>query len=261
MVSPDFCVHTPSPEKRKPSARADDCAMRAVPWHCAEASSVSQPPSPFAGEEKGDKIVKAIASWVECVVQRYDDMEKTSPSVITVFHAQAKPEINVLDYLVRINKYGNFSKSVGTVALIYIDRVMEKHPEIVLTSRTVHRLLIAATLVAAKFNDDIHLGNSAFAQIGGIRTMELNRLEVNFLKLCDFSLVVSSELYAATVSAFETQMHGAEPMEVAKLALNPWICGLGSPLSSKCRDVAAEFDATMSGGVTGAVVHGMVQAC
>lgn len=135
--------------------------------------------------------------------------------------------------MIRINKYGNFSNSVGVAAMIYIDRVLERHPEIVLTSRTVHRLLISAMLLAAKFNDDVHLGNGAFAQIGGIRTAELNRLEVSFLKLCDFSLVVSSELYAATVSAFETQVTGMSPVEVAPLSDIPWICGLGSPIGFK----------------------------
>jgi len=150
-----------------------------------------------------------------------------------VFHAQAKPEISIKDYMIRINKYGNFSNSVSVAAMIYIDRIIENHPEIVLTSRTVHRLLIAAMLLAAKFNDDVHLGNSAFAQIGGIRTAELNRLEVSFLKLCEFSLVVSSELYSATVSAFETQMSGMKPVEVAALAENPFICGLGSPIGYK----------------------------
>jgi len=139
----------------------------------------------------------------------------------------------VKDYMIRINKYGNFSNSIGVAALIYIDRVLERHPEIVLTSRTVHRLLIAAFLLAAKFNDDVHLGNGAFAQIGGIRTAELNRLEVSFLKLCDFSLVVSQELYSATVSAFETQQEGRCPAEVAPLADVPFICGLGSPIGYK----------------------------
>ena len=70
-----------------------------------------------------------------------------------MFHAQAKPEISVRDYLIRINKYGNFSNSVSVAAMVYIDRILERHPEIVLTSRTVHRLLIAAMLLAAKFND------------------------------------------------------------------------------------------------------------
>lgn len=184
----------------------------------------------FATEKDGEAIVNAIAGWIDSVVEYYDELEKVKPSVITVFHAQAKPEISVRDYLLRINKYGNFSRSVGTAAIIYIDRLLEKHPEIVLTSRTVHRLLISATLVAAKFNDDVHLGNSAFAQIGGIRTVELNRLEVNFLKMCEFSLVVSSELYAATVSAFQTHASGRMPMEVAPLAEMPEVvCGLGSP--------------------------------
>jgi len=225
-----LCVHMPSPERRPPSPTSEECVIRAVPWHCTEADAVEAPASPFAEENNGESMVHAIASWIDSVVERFDEMETRKPSVITVFHAQAKPEISVRDYLIRISKYGNFSKSVGVAALIYIDRVLERHPEIVMTSRTVHRLIIVATLLAAKFNDDVHLGNSAFAQIGGIRTVELNRLEVNFLKLIDFSLVVSSELYSATVSAFEVQARGGTPVKVARLSQIPWLCGLGSPL-------------------------------
>jgi hypothetical protein len=178
-------------------------------------------------------MVCAMANWIDSVVERFDEMERQKPSVITVFHAQAKPEISVRDYMIRINKYGNFSRSVGVAAIIYIDRVLERHPEIVLTSRTVHRLLISATLLAAKFNDDVHLDNAAFAQIGGIRNLELNRLEVHFLKLCDWSLVISSELYSATVSAFETQARGGSPVKVAPLSQMPGIVGLGSPQGAK----------------------------
>lgn len=104
------------------------------------------------------------------------------------------------DYLQRINKYCRF-KAVGTAAMIYIDRLMEKHPEIVLTSHTVHRLLISATRVAAKFKHDMHWHDDEFAaQVGGFQTEELSRLEEKFETI---SLVVSSELYAAAVSAFQ----------------------------------------------------------
>lgn len=229
MSQTQFCVHMPSPGKRQPCARSEECSDRAVPWHLAEASAINQAPSAFAEEKNGESMVNAMASWLDSVVERFDERERVSASKITVFHAQAKPEISLRDYLLRINKYGNFSKSVGVAAMIYIDRVLERHPEIVMTSRTVHRLLIAGYLLAAKFNDDIHLGNSAFAQIGGIRTVELNRLEVNFLKLCDFSLVVSSELYAATVSAFEVRAQGGTPTKVAPLGQIEWVRGLGSP--------------------------------
>lgn len=241
-------VHTPSPSKRPTqsclSPMSEECEHRAVPWHCAEGKAYDAPPSPFAGENRGQDMACAIASWIDGVVERYDAMEKITPSKITVFHAQSTPEISVRDYLIRINKYGGFSNSVTVAALIYIDRVIEDNPHIVVSSRTVHRLLITAMLLAAKFNDDVHLGNAAFAQIGGIRTPELNRLEVHFLKLCQFNLVVSAELYATTVSAFETHDSGVPPRiptQVDHLAIQ--MAGLGSPL---CKEWQSLFDAAVA---------------
>jgi len=55
-----------------------------VPWHCAEASSVDAPPSPFAEENNGESMAVAMAHWLDQVVERYDAAEKVKPSVITV---------------------------------------------------------------------------------------------------------------------------------------------------------------------------------
>lgn len=44
---------------------------------------------------------------------------------------------------------------------------------------------------AAKLTDDNFYNNSYYAKIGGIATAELNRLELQLLKLLDFRLVVS----------------------------------------------------------------------
>jgi len=215
-----------------------ECERRAVPWHCADATA-------SAPERSSDELVQAIAAWLDTVVARYDAQEQITPSTITVFHAQSTPDISVYDYILRINKYGNFSKSVLVAALVYIDRVLEDNPEIVMTSRTIHRLLITSVLVSAKFNDDIHLGNGAFAQIGGIRNAELNRLEVNFLKLCRFTLVVSEELYYTTISAFDAHVEGSSPSNVMSIFAMPEMCGLGSPLGKassrrKAHEVADE---------------------
>ena len=71
----------PSPVKQ---VRQEDRAARAVPLHCAEAASLRAPPSPFAEENNGESMAIAIAHWLETVVDKYDEMEKIRPSVITV---------------------------------------------------------------------------------------------------------------------------------------------------------------------------------
>lgn len=61
------------------------CASRAVPWHCAEASTSTTVPS-FATENDGEGMVHAIACWIEGVVDYYDELENAKPRVVTVSH-------------------------------------------------------------------------------------------------------------------------------------------------------------------------------
>jgi len=60
----------------------------------------------------------------------------------------------------------------------------------------VHRILITAVCLAAKFYEDFFYPNLFYAQLGGIPLIELNSLEVEFLFGIDFALHVSSDVYA-----------------------------------------------------------------
>lgn len=53
-----------------------------------------------------------------------------------------------------------------------------------------HGLTLIALCPAAKLTDDNFYNNSYYAKIGGIATPELNRLELQLLKLLGFRLVV-----------------------------------------------------------------------
>ena len=88
--------------------------------------------------------------------------------------------------------------------MVYLQRVIERHPHIEVSLRTIHRLVISAVVVSAKFNDDSHQSNATYAQIGGICIKELNRLEVYFLKLSKFMLYISEADYYRAVLAFTT---------------------------------------------------------
>ena len=87
------------------------------------------------------------------------------------------------------------------LSLIYIDRLIERDG-FVLTRVNIHRLVITAVMVAAKFIDDFHYNNSTFAKIGGISTNELNGLELDFLARLRYSLHATSvefETYGAAL--------------------------------------------------------------
>jgi len=122
-------------------------------------------------------------------------------SLLSIFTAYKEPPITLLDYLLRINTYSRCSSSSFVLSLIYIDRLIERDG-FVLTRENIHRLVITAVMVAAKFIDDFHYNNSTFAKIGGISTNELNGLELDFLARLRYSLhatTVEFETYGAAL--------------------------------------------------------------
>lgn len=78
-------------------------------------------------------------------------------------------------------------------------------------SYNVHRLLIAGVTAASKFFSDVFYTNSRYAKVGGLPVHELNQLELQFLLLNDFKLVIPlAELqsYADQLLVYATR-HGA----------------------------------------------------
>jgi hypothetical protein len=72
----------------------------------------------------------------------------------------------------------------------------EPHPGMrgfAIDSYNVHRLVIAGVTVASKFFSDVFYTNSRYAKVGGLPVHELNQLELQFLLLNDFRLVVPLE--------------------------------------------------------------------
>mmetsp|Transcript_55346 Transcript_55346/g.177491 ORF Transcript_55346/g.177491 Transcript_55346/m.177491 type:complete len:355 (-) Transcript_55346:131-1195(-) len=117
------------------------------------------------------------------------------PQRSTCFHAVCAPQISIDDYLARIARYFHCSDECFVVALMYIDRLVKLHPDFVVSSLNVHRLLVTAITLAAKFHDDVFYSNKYYAQVGGVRLKEFNVLESTFLKMIGWSLHVLPEEY------------------------------------------------------------------
>jgi hypothetical protein len=72
-------------------------------------------------------------------------------------------------------------------------RSPQRHQLFVMDSYNIHRLIIAGVTVASKFFSDIFYKNSRYAKVGGLPVDELNHLELQFLLLTDFNLMISLE--------------------------------------------------------------------
>ena len=117
----------------------------------------------------------------------------------TVFHGTCIPQIDLSSYLNRLMKYGKLSHSTVIISLIYLDRQLAHLPgrnTLSITDWTVHRILLASVVLAAKYQDDEYFNNNHMAAVGGVTNIELNAMEVAMLVSLNFSLYVSPLVFA-----------------------------------------------------------------
>ncbi|KAH3688425.1 hypothetical protein WICPIJ_000564 [Wickerhamomyces pijperi] len=142
---------------------------------------------------------------------------------VLAFHGRNVPAISIQAYLSRILKYCPVTNEVFLTLLVYFDRIAKRAnagdfnttpvkseeeghindtPEaehekkdqlFVMDSYNIHRLIIAGVTVASKFFSDIFYKNSRYAKVGGLPLEELNHLEIQFLLLTDFKLLIQTE--------------------------------------------------------------------
>lgn len=111
------------------------------------------------------------------------------------FQATNHPQISIQGYVSRISKYSQCNAQSFILALIYIDRLIQRNPSFLITSLNAHRLFITAIVAAAKFSSDFFFKNSFYAKVGGISTPELNELELEFLFRTHFDLFVDQDTF------------------------------------------------------------------
>jgi len=143
-----------------------------------------------------------------------------TPPVPSAFHARNIPTISIESYLLRILKYCPTTNEVFLSLLVYFDRMSRSSsnangaPSFAIDSYNVHRLIIAGVTVASKFFSDIFYLNSRYARVGGLPQTELNHLELQFLILNDFRLLIAPEemqRYANQLLLYSTTLHPHPP--------------------------------------------------
>jgi len=139
-------------------------------------------------------VVKVLAAVLERLIGVNSSIQNVNPGAVTKFHALKPPSIAVLAYLERIHKYASCSTECFILALIYIDRLIQRN-NFLLSELTVHRVVITSIMLAAKFFDDQYYNNAYYAKVGGVLVSEMNSLEVEFLFRLNFSLHVTPDVF------------------------------------------------------------------
>lgn len=156
----------------------------------ATATSVAEP-AVAANPNNADFFVSSLACVLTHLVSLRGDSEDTGP--VTVFQGVRAPSVSIHDYLFRISRYFLCSPECFVMSLVYIDRIMKKRQDFVISKLNIHRLIVTSVMLAVKFFDDVYYSNAYYGKVGGVKGPEMNVLEVHFLRLIDWHLFVSPE--------------------------------------------------------------------
>eukprot|EP00168_Porphyra_purpurea_P012698 TRINITY_DN3394_c0_g1_i7.p1 TRINITY_DN3394_c0_g1~~TRINITY_DN3394_c0_g1_i7.p1 ORF type:complete len:472 (-),score=80.01 TRINITY_DN3394_c0_g1_i7:741-2156(-) len=139
----------------------------------------------------------------------------------TLFHGAAPPGVGVDAYVERLGEYGGVAPETWVLAVAYLVRLTgwgvdgrrlsdagfeaslprqspsSATPSVPLNGLTVHRLVLAALLLAAKSHEDAHLSNGGWAVVGGVGVAELNGLELAVLDGLRYATAVRGGEYEA----------------------------------------------------------------
>lgn len=174
--------------------------------------------------ERGKAFVQVLSCVLSRLVAANDAV--ADPGPITKFHALRPPSISIGDYCSRIYKYASCSPECFVLALVFIDRLIQRN-SLLLTSLNVHRIIITAVMLAAKFFDDAYFNNAYYAKVGGVPTSEVNALELEFLFSINFSLHVPTDVYEKYYGELGNHMGVGVPPEL--LAHNTCNCARFAP--------------------------------
>jgi hypothetical protein len=177
QLVPQVKDHSKMPPKGKESAQKPCKATEPK----ATGPSIKSTDSQFI-----DGLGIVLSSWVKAAQQAGE---------VGRFHSACAPKVSIGDYLKRIHKFFQCSDECFVIALIYIDRASKVSPTAVVCDVTVHRLLSAAVMLAAKFQDDFYYSNAHYAKVCGMTNKEANMLEEKMLGLLEWKLNIQAEVY------------------------------------------------------------------
>ena len=144
------------------------------------------------------KLLKSISSTLSTILE--ENNKKSNLNEINLkqskmcFSSRSIPSISIYEYLKRIQNYSIIEKNTLILSLIYIDRLC-KLGKVTLTYYNIHKIIFGAILIAIKYNEDNFFDNKFYSEIAGIKLNELNIIEYTFMKLCDFKMFVSKDIF------------------------------------------------------------------
>ena len=145
------------------------------------------------------KIINVISEILKNMCKDNNTTEINEQNILSnkkikLFMLKKIPSISINDYLLRLSKYSKLDKSTIIFILIYIDRICHKY-NFKINNYNIYKLILAAMVIAIKFNEDEYYTSSFYSKLGGISIIEMNQLEYEFATMINFNLFIKEDLF------------------------------------------------------------------
>ena len=139
-------------------------------------------------------LINTLSFLFTDICKENDILNLDNDKRIIPFLSKKNQSLSIKKYLLRLVKYTQVESSTLIAMLIFIDRLCELNNFIV-NSYNVYKILFSSLIMAIKYNEDEYYDNKFYAKVGGVTLKEMNILEISFLKLIDFKLYISEEIF------------------------------------------------------------------
>ena len=145
------------------------------------------------------KIITTISALLNNMCKENNTPEINNKNIalnkkIKYFMLKKVPSISIQDYLFRLTKYSKICESTLVMILIYIDRICHKY-DFKITYYNIYKLMLAAMVLAIKYNEDEFYTSDFYGKLGGISKIEMNNLEYEFACMVNFRLFITEDLF------------------------------------------------------------------
>ena len=145
------------------------------------------------------KVITTISELLNNMCKENNSLEINDKNVasnikIKYFMLKKIPSISIKDFLFRLTKYSKICESTLVMILIYVDRMCHKY-NFKITYYNIYKLMLAAMVVAIKYNEDEFYTLDFYGKLGGISKFEMNILEYEFACMINFKLYITEELF------------------------------------------------------------------
>jgi hypothetical protein len=153
--------------------------------------------------KKGKFYIDIISQVISEILEENHINSKSKPlkakvsatEEVDAFAGTKIPAISIYNFLERLLKYTMMEDSTLVLVLIYLDRICANSNH-KLTYINVHRMILASTVIAIKYNEDNYYNNTFYAKVGGVELLKLRQLEDVFIQKIGYSLYVDNHLFA-----------------------------------------------------------------